>query len=235
MTRQPSIPQWVCPWLRAQRVSRLWVVGVALLAGGRCDAAEDFQAVEFDTTDGGHVHASLFPATAARAVVLAHGAVFNKESWYPLARQLQKHGCTCLSIDFRGYGKSTAAHLNDRYVDIIGAVAFLKAKGSSSIALVGGSMGAVAVLDALKSAAMRGVDKAIILAAPGGPSIDNPKIDKLFIVAEGDPVSARLKTICEQSAPPKSLKIFPGSAHAQHLFKGEHATELTDLIVDFLK
>ena len=40
--------------------------------------------------------------------MLAHGAIFNKESWAKQAQLLAKEGFAVLAIDFRGYGKSQA-------------------------------------------------------------------------------------------------------------------------------
>lgn len=198
-------------------------------------AEKGYQAVEFDTTDSGNIHGSLFLGKKQRAVVLAHGAIFNKESWYPLARRLQQVGLTCLSIDFRGYGKSTAKRAADKHFDVLGAVAFLKNKGFASIALVGGSMGAMAVLEALDHSTNKAIDKAIILAAPSGRPIMSKDIDTLFIVSENDPVAPRLKTIYEKSTQPKQIKILPGRAHAQHIFKTEQAANMTKLISEFLR
>lgn len=61
--------------------------------------------VSFPTEDGGVVFADLY-GSSDRALVLAHGGRFNKESWAPQARALQGAGFEALAIDFRGYGKS---------------------------------------------------------------------------------------------------------------------------------
>jgi pimeloyl-ACP methyl ester carboxylesterase len=119
-------------------VARFWNVRIAcslalwiaVVTGG---AEEGFQAVEFETSDGGRIHASLFEGSKNKAVILAHGAVFNKESWYPLALRLKKEGLTSLSIDFRGYGQSTAELKADKPLDVLGAVTFLRSRGYESI------------------------------------------------------------------------------------------------------
>ena len=82
-------------------------------------------------------------------VIFAHGAIFNKESWYFLAEKLQQKGIASLSIDFSGYGKSKAG-TGGLPNDILGAVAYLKTKKYNKIAIVGGSMEGAAVLNALK-------------------------------------------------------------------------------------
>ena len=65
-----------------------------------------FQGTSFQTSDGAKIHGNLYPG-GDHAVVLAHGGVFNKESWKPLAMELSSSGLTVLAIDFRGYGRST--------------------------------------------------------------------------------------------------------------------------------
>ena len=64
------------------------------------------QTISFPTEDGGRVCADLY-GQGARAVVLAHGGRFNKESWREQARALVSEGFRVLAIDFRGFGCST--------------------------------------------------------------------------------------------------------------------------------
>ena len=61
--------------------------------------------VSFSTGDGGVIYADLY-GQGERAVVLAHGGRFNKESWAKQARILASAGFRVLAIDFRGYGQS---------------------------------------------------------------------------------------------------------------------------------
>ena len=49
-----------------------------------------FQNVTFTTEDGARIEAAFFDGGQGRAVVFAHGAVFDRESWYPLAERLKK-------------------------------------------------------------------------------------------------------------------------------------------------
>ena len=198
-------------------------------------AGEDrFQLVIFPTQDGGTIEASLFAAKGDKAAVFAHGAVFNKESWYPQAERLQSEGVTALSIDFRGYGNSKAGDAAEKYHDVLGAVAFLEAKGFEKIAVIGGSMGGAAALRALAHSDSKAIVKAVLLAPAGGDPIGSTAISKLFIVSEGDRLAATVKRLHESSADPKQLHVYSGNAHAQHLFKTQHAEDLTARIVKFI-
>lgn len=205
-----------------------------LVVGPRCSADDTFEIVSFATKDGGEIEAAFFAADGETAAVLAHGAVFNKESWYPLALRLREVGVTALSIDFRGYGNSKAGTSSAKYHDVVGAVAYLEHKGFEKIAVIGGSMGGAAVLGALAKTGSKAIVKAVLLAPAGGDPIASASISKLFIVSEGDRLAATVKRLHESSAEPKQLHVYTGNAHAQHLFKTEHADDLTDRIVKFV-
>jgi Lysophospholipase len=71
----------------------------------RANGSDNFREVSFKTADGGGIVANLY-GKGSHAVVLAHGAVFNKESWHELATTLSAKGYSVLALDFRGYGKS---------------------------------------------------------------------------------------------------------------------------------
>ncbi len=210
------------------------VIVAGLVVSLGCSAEDAFEVVTFQTSDGGTIEGALFAAEGDRAAVFAHGAVFDKESWYPQAERLQKAGVTALSIDFRGYGNSKAGSTAEKYHDVLGAVAFLEATGFEQIAVVGGSMGGAAVLRALANSDSKAIVKAVLLAPAGGDPIPSSTISKLFIVSEGDRLAASVQRLHEASAKPKELKVYSGDAHAQHLFKTEHAEDLTNRIIKFI-
>lgn len=204
------------------------------VVGSEVIADDAFEIVSFSTEDGGKIEAALFAAEGETAAVLAHGGVFNKESWYPQAERLKAAGVTALSIDFRGYGNSKAGSSSSKYHDVLGAVAYLEGKGFEKIAVIGGSMGGAATLDALAKTDSKAIVKAVLLAPAGGEAIASTKISKLFIVSMGDRFIATVNRVHEASAEPKELLVYTGDAHAQHLFKSEHAEDLTERIVKFV-
>ena len=194
---------------------------------------EKFTLVKFTTEDGGSIQAAFFKAESAKAVVFAHGAVFNKESWYFLAEKLQGQNVASLAIDFRGYGKSKAGSTSRKMYDIIGAVNYLREQGFTEINIIGGSMGGAAVLAAW-SFIKTPVSKVVLLAPAGGNPIKSGSTGKLFVVSQDEGLYDRVKEIYDNSAEPKQLKVFPGSTHAQHLFKTTYADELVNLILEFI-
>ena len=180
--------------------------------------ASDFREVSFDATDGGKVFANLYGA-GDHAVVLAHGAVFDKESWSAQAEQLASEGLQVLAIDFRGYGKSKGGQGGGLWSDVLGAVHYLMHGGAKRVSVVGGSMGGGASAEAAVRSKPGEIDRLILLAhAP----IDNPgglKGRKLFIVSEGDGLVSSVRSQHKAAPDPKKLIVLPGNAHAQHIFK----------------
>ncbi|WP_456424348.1 alpha/beta hydrolase [Lutibacter sp.] len=193
-----------------------------------------FKLVNYSTEDGGSIEASFFKASKNLVVIFAHGAVFNKESWYFIAEKLQKKGISSLSIDFRGYGNSKKGSTNKRSLDILGAINFLKEKGLNQIAIVGGSMGGAAVLNALNTKTDKTITKVALLAPAGGNGIMSKSIKKLFVVSKNERLFTRVNKIYNESSKPKELKIFSGASHAQNMFKSAHREELINLILNFL-
>lgn len=196
---------------------------------------ENFKLISYSTEDGGTVEASLFEGKKDLVVIFAHGAVFNKESWYFLAEKLQSKGIASLSIDFRGYGNSKTGTTNNLALDILGAVSYLKDQGYKTISLVGGSMGGAAIMNALELKSDDTLKKVVLLSPASSNGITNTSLEKLFIATQDEGLFARVKIAFDTSAQPKQFKIYEGSLHAQHMFKSNYAEELTDLIVGFLE
>jgi len=221
-------------------VLRLIFIIVALFLAQTATAQKT---VSFPTEDGGVVYADLYGA-GARAIVLAHGGQFNKESWAKQAKILVAAGFQVLAIDFRGYGKSRGPGDSDPedaplHLDVLAAVRYLRNNGAKSVSIIGGSMGGSAAGDASIASQPGEIDRLVFLgAAPNGPA-DKLKSPSLFIVARDDASSdgPRLPGIRKQyeKAPePKKLIIVDGSAHAQFLFQTDQGDRVMREILSFL-
>jgi len=195
--------------------------------------AQTYELVNFGTQDGGEVEASFFKSDKSKVVVFAHGAIFDKESWYFLAEDFQRRGVAALSIDFRGYGNSTPGRTPKKMYDILGAVSYLQEQGFTDINIVGASMGGAAVLVALNSGPVA-IRKVVLLAPAGGPAIVSTASDKLFVVSENERMFNGVMAIYTASAEPKQIQIYPGKAHAQHLFKTNVRDVLIERIINFI-
>jgi pimeloyl-ACP methyl ester carboxylesterase len=83
----------------------MYLLRTILLALTMVPLAAAQQKISFPTEDGGRVCADLY-GQGTRAVVLARGGSFNKESWRVQANALVFEGFRVLAIDFRRFGCS---------------------------------------------------------------------------------------------------------------------------------
>ena len=218
--------------LRSVSSALIWAAVLMVAAGEPASAGKSPESVSFSTSDGGEIQAHLYRG-GDRAVVLAHGKVFDKESWQPLAAELVKHGLSVLALDFRSYGDSIPGKAGNRIdLDVLGAVEYLEGLGVASISLLGASMGGWAVGTASTQCDPGQIHRVILLApAP----IENPqkmKAEEFFYIASrGEGSVDRIKSQYGRAPEPKHLQLLPGEAHAQHVFKTDQAEALTEAIV----
>jgi pimeloyl-ACP methyl ester carboxylesterase len=200
-------------------------------------------AVSFPTEDGGLVYADVY-GEGDKAVVLAHGGQFNKESWKKQAETLVAAKFRVLALDFRGYGKSKGPGDSDPmdaplYQDVLAAVRYLRKAGAKSVSVVAASMGGWAAGDASIASQPGEIDRVVFLgSAPGGPA-DKLKSPSLFIVAREDasgdgPRLPGIRAQYEKAPEPKQLIVLEGSAHAQFLFQTDQADRVMSEILRFL-
>lgn len=201
--------------------------------------------VSFSTEDGGKICADMY-GNGARAVVLAHGGQFHKESWRDQAQALIGYGLKVLAIDFRGFGCSTGPGQADFFkapfeTDVLASVHYLMQHGAKTVSVVGASFGGGAAGDASIKSAAGEIDRIVFLAAAPNLPAEKLKSRSLFIVARNDADgtgSLRLPGIraqYEKAPQPKRLLLLDGSAHAQFLFQTESAGRVLREMLDFLK
>ena len=218
------------------RVFRALAITMVLTASA---AAQE--TISFSTEDGGKICADLY-GKGARAVVLAHGGRFLKESWRDQARALVGGGFQVLAIDFRGFGCSTGPGQSDDapfQKDVLAAVHYLKQNGAKTVSVVGGSFGGGAAGDASILSAAGEIDGIVFLGAAPNLSAEKLKSRSLFIVAREDANEAGLRlpgirAQYEKAPQPKRLIVLEGSAHAQFLFQTEQAGRVMREILQFL-
>ncbi len=213
---------------KTNRTSILIFLGLSLLMSTTVFAAKKktHENIATDQDNGFYISdAAYFKATSGhskKAVVFVPGFIFNKESWFALAKKLQTQNISSLSVN----GKTVAI--------IKTSIDYLKAKGYEDISLVGGSSGAAAVLATMKDTIPE-VTKIVVMSAVRGNPVEAQSTDKLFIVSKDEKSYSKVQGFYMGSAEPKQLKVFPGKSHAQFLFKSEHKDEVTKLILDFIK
>ena len=213
------------------------------IAGAVIAQAAAQETISFPTEDGGKICGDLY-GKGPRAVVLAHGGRFSKESWRDQARALATKGFQVLAIDFRGFGCSTGPGQADFdnapfEKDVLAAVHYLKQHGAKTVSAVGGSFGGGAAGDASIQSAAGEIDRIVFLGAAPNLAAEKLKSRSLFIVAREDSNGAGLRlpgirAQYEKAPQPKRLIVLEGSAHAQFLFQTEHADRVMREILDFL-
>ncbi len=185
--------------------------------------------VSFPTKDGGQIQADLY-GKGDRAVVLAHGGRFNKESWKKQAEALCAAGFRVLAINFRGYGQSTGPGQAD---PLVGPAAPGRARRSSLPAKIGRNErlgrrwkhGRDAAGDASVEAEQGEIDRLVFLGSGGSENApEKMKGRKLFIIVRDDlgsgdiPRLPKVRELYARTPGPKELIIVEGTAHAQFLF-----------------
>ncbi len=199
--------------------------------------------VSFPTTDGGVVYGDVY-GEGSRAVVLAHGGQFNKESWKKQAGALTGAGFKVLAIDFRGYGPSRGPGQSDPmsaplYLDVMAAVRYLHETGATTVSVVGASLGGWAAADASIRSKPGEIDRLVFLGSSPTNHAEDLKSPSLFIVARNDTSGdgPRLPGILAQydkTPQPKKIVIVDGSAHAQFLFETDQGEKVMKEILHFL-
>ena len=210
-------------------------MAILLGSAGSGVSAQEFEEISFSTADGGTIYGNLYGA-GQHAVLLAHGAVFDKESWDELAQELSAAGYQALAIDFRGYGKSTAGRSgNSLYQDVLAGIRYLHSAGSEQVSVIGASMGGGAVAQASVVVEPGEIDKLILLAGVPIATPERIQGDKLFIVSRGDSLLDAVEGQFERAGEPKELTVLAGSEHAQHIFRSRRrGEELTAAIMAWL-
>jgi pimeloyl-ACP methyl ester carboxylesterase len=219
----------------------LTVVTVIALLPAQLVVAQ--QTVSFLTEDGARICADVY-GKGARAVVLAHGGRFNKESWRPQAEVLVSRGFEVLAIDFRGFGCSTGPGDKDMFTapmenDVLAAVRYLRKQGAKTVSVIGGSFGGTATGNASIKSKPGEIDRIVLLAAAPSLPAEQLKSRTLFIVAHDDanddgPRLPGIRSQYLRAPQPKELIVLDGSAHAQFLFQTDQANRVMQEILRFL-
>jgi alpha/beta superfamily hydrolase len=185
----------------------------------------NFQEIKVALVGNTETKADYFSGKSARGVILAPGAMFNKESWHFLAQRFQELGISSVALN------------SGSTLDLLNAVEFLKTRRAEKITIIGASAGGAGVLYTFEDSLDPLVDSLILLAPAGGRPIHSEQAKKLFIVAEDDMVSsnAEVYKLYINSSTPKLYREFKGSEHAQHLFNGKHRENLIQLMIRFIE
>jgi pimeloyl-ACP methyl ester carboxylesterase len=208
--------------------------------------AERRGALALRASDGARVVGVLLgPVRARRGVVIAHESRGGLCNWLPYGRRLSREGYRVLALDLRGYGSSPTPRTNQfRYdLDIAAGVRELRRRGVQRVGLIGGSMGATAVLVAAARIAPA-VDVVIAASGPTSfrgldaiPAVRSMQAPVLFIAASDDLdfADAARALHAESASPRKQLEIVSGASHGYQLVTGPEDAANRDLFGGFLR
>ncbi len=131
---------------------------------------------------------NVYAYTGARAfnaalptIVFVHGAANDHSVWALQSRYFAHHGANVLAVDLPGHGRSEGGALPSVHAIAEWIVALLDVIGVTRTALVGHSMGSLAVLDVAGRYPQR-VSNLALLA----PAVPMPVSDVLLTAAEAD-------------------------------------------------
>lgn len=205
------------------------------VASSSGDEKTSWREVSFPSPDGGTVSADLY-GSGEHGVVLAHGRVFDKESWRPLALRLAKEGLMVLAIDFRGYGASKPGKEEGAlYNDVLAAITYLRGLDVHEVSVIGASMGGGAAARAAVESKAGDIDRLVLLSpVPIKRPEDIRAGSVLYIASKDERLFATVESQYKRAPEPKRLEVLEGDAHAQNIFKTEHGPDLTEFIVQFL-
>jgi pimeloyl-ACP methyl ester carboxylesterase len=208
-------------------------------------AGVSVESVSFTTQDGVQLSGTLYRPPGAEqgaAAVLAHMRPTDQTSWAATAQELAAHGTPALTFDFRGYGRSGGKKdYSALDLDVKAALAYLADAGYAKQVCIGASMGGTACAKAASSAGLAGlavISSPLEMEAPltvTAADLANLDIPKLFVASEDDhPYIDDVHQMADWSPEPKQVHVFPGNAHGTYLFDGDHAAELSQLLLDFV-
>jgi dienelactone hydrolase len=220
---------------------KLLATGLAILMVTASACAQRLVSIPVPGTTS-HIDADLY-GSGVRAVLLAHGGRFHKESWRAQAQQLAGDGFLVLAIAFRGDGfnpDGTPAALGsdqDNAADVLAGAAYLCSLHVKSLAAIGASLGGDAVGNAQAHSA--DFDRMVFLGSEGGSAPEKLLGNKLYLVAREDASGSgpRLPGITEhfdRAPQPKRLVVVEGTAHAQYLFATDQGPRVLREILSFL-
>jgi dienelactone hydrolase len=208
--------------------------------------AERRAAVALRASDGARVFGVVLgPARARRGVVFAHENGGGLCNWLPYGRRLAREGYRVLALNLRGFSSSPRPRRNlARFdLDIAAAVRELRRRGVQRVGLIGGSMGATAVLVA-GARVTPTVDAVIAASGPTSfrgldaeAAVGAMRVPVLFVAASDDAGFAdAARTLHARSlSPTKRLEIVAGADHGFQLVTGTANAANRKLFGGFLR
>jgi alpha-beta hydrolase superfamily lysophospholipase len=173
------------------------------------------------THDGRTVHGLLW-GKGVYGVVLSHGAVYDADSWTPLAKEIAQNGMVALALE------------EVEPDDILAANSYLREKyGVKAVALIGASAGGSTAITVMARSPQKW-DQLVLLSSMGDVSGLGPA-PKLFVASEDEGMAEAVRRMAKEAQGKQNeALIFKGSAHAQEIFRTSNGPRLTSAILERL-
>ncbi len=171
-------------------------------------------------TIAGHAAVEYGSVAATTVVVMVHGRTTHKDSWYPLFRQVGSAGYRAVAYDYDATGDA----------DVRAVVQYERAHGTTTIVLMGSSLGAGHALRGGNDATIRAVAVVSISAVAVATTI----APVLAIASLGDGATpANAREIVQRSGHGSESLIVSGSTHGVDLVHPH--PEVVSAIIAWLK
>jgi dienelactone hydrolase len=213
---------------------------IRLALGGKLKADGMFERIEFQTSDGFTIAASVgippssHPQPPMPAVVFVHEGESDRSEWASVTEACVARGWVTLAYDMRGHGESSGRWREEWYTEPGGIIADLKAAlayighrenvDSGRIAVVGSSVGgnlacvASALCDIQTTVALSHKTPAIFSLADS----EELTFRSIFhLASQGDEDGDRARwanEVFQRTTPPRRLEISDGSGHGVAMF-----------------
>lgn len=198
---------------------------------------EDWQAVSVETQDGGRVEAYWHSGDRG-AVLLAHGRVYDAQSFEEYGNLLAQAGYGVMRLNFRGYHGSVPGGEGPGalYQDVLGCAGWVRDQGIDKVVALGASMGGGAVFRA--AAHTPEVFRGLVGWSPvpiERELAQSLELPKLVLWSAEEAMAAALSFYYEDLAHPKERQVLPGAGHAQQIWNSPHRELLIDRTGRFLE
>ena len=195
-----------------------------------------FREISYQTGDGGVIFGNLY-GEGPHAVLLGHGAVFDKESWgfrWPGAWRR-----TVIGLWLSIFG----AMENRKAAEAAGVGSTMTSSAEFAISASRVRRGCLwsgrawgAVLSAMRSrSSTRAKSTASSCWPPSRPALRNGcRAESYSSFPRATDQDLRWRRQFQAASEPKQLAVLPGNAHAQHIFGTPRGEELTEIILDWI-
>lgn len=196
------------------------------------------EAVSFPATATITLHGHLYGA-GVHGVILSNEGDNISSHWTPIAERLAIAGYLALTYDYHPPALADTSS-SEALLDLRAAVAFMRSKHLTSLALVGSSLGG---LVSLKQASLEPVGAVVAISAPiewediqlSASDLAHLTAPKFFVTSEeNEPFTSDTQRMYDLTPAPKERQVYPGRLHGLHLFDDTTSADLLPKLLNFL-